>query len=140
MGRRKKAGNGVAATVKSLAAKRATKKANGAKPSAPGETVKLTAGDKRWFENLMLKEQLVKQESQAKMLRLIEDEKDMFAAIEKRTGVDIKKYELDWLNLLATPKAEPEAKAKAKAKPGPKPKQAEQVEPQPEAEAEAEAS
>lgn len=119
MGRKKKVGNGLAAavkTAKAAKAAKATKKVNGAKLKAPGDAVKLTADDKRWFENLMLKEQLVKQEAEAKMTRLIADEQEMFAAIQKRTGYLVKGWTLDWNTMVATPKVAP------KAKPGPKPK------------------
>ncbi len=111
----------MAATAASKA-NRASKKLNGSKP---GDVIKLTADDKRWYENLMLKQQLVKNEADSKMMRLVEDEKEMFASIEKRTGHQITAWDLDWAKLVAVPKAEPPPKAK----PGPKPKQTKQAEP-----------
>ena len=101
---------------------RATKKLNGAKPK---DAIKLTADDKRWYENLMLKQELVKRESESKIMKLVEDEKEMFASIKKRTGIEVTNWSFDWNGLMATPKAKPEPKAK----PGPKPKQTKQAEP-----------
>jgi hypothetical protein len=135
---RKKKGNGVAATIK--AARLASKKLNGESAKVSLKPVKLTEDEKRWRENLIMKQDAVNRERDSKILRLIEDEKEMFASIKQRTGVDVsvENYDLDWMKLLATPKAKP-GKA-SKAKPGPKPKRSRKAKPQTKEQAQAQAN
>lgn len=101
MGRRK-AGNGVAAAVASNAKKgtRAAKKST----TAAGPSIKLTVEDRRWYENVMLKRELIQREAQVKLESVEKDANDLARTISVREGVDVSGYDLDWKALTGMPK------------------------------------
>ena len=99
--------------------RRAAKMAKGnGKRNGIGPVIKLTVEDRRWFENIMLKRDLVKRESEERLTVINKDAVELSTLISKREGVDIGEYELDWKALSAKPKpkekkeeAEPQAEA-----------------------------
>ena len=99
MGRIKKVGNGVAATVNTKASRDA-KKAAKTTGAATGPVIKLTLEDRRWFENVMLKRELVQTEAQRKLEAIDKDANDLAQTLAVREGVDINLYELDWKALV----------------------------------------
>lgn len=99
-------------------------KTNGRKAAA-GPVIKLTVEDRRWFENVMLKRDLISSEAKQKMAAVDTDAAELAKILSERAGADIAGYDLDWKELTAKPKG----KGKAKAVPEPEPQ------PQPQAEA-----
>ena len=104
MGRRKKVGNGVAATVNTKASRDA-KKAAKTTGAATGPVIKLTLEDRRWFENVMLKRELVQTEAQRKLEAIDKDANDLAQTLAVRESVDISQYDLDWKALTGSLKA-----------------------------------
>jgi hypothetical protein len=90
------------------AAKKRTKKAprrNGAGAgAATGPVIKLTLEDRRWFENVMLKRDLIQREAQTKLAAVDEDAVELAKTLSQREGVDISQYDLDWKALTGKPK------------------------------------
>jgi hypothetical protein len=78
-----------------------------------GATIKLLPEDRRWYENLIMKEQIVRDDAQKKLLSIAKDAELMMKAMSEREGVDMKSYDIDWQTLTAAPKdvAAPKDKA-----------------------------
>ena len=69
--------------------------------------IELGKNDLRWYENLVLKEQLIKKQAQEAeqlikkqaqeaLLNVAKEAEEMMAELSAREGIDLRVYEIDW--------------------------------------------
>ena len=94
-------------------------KANGGVGAGPA--IKLTVEDRRWFENVLLKRELIQSESRAKLAAIDGDASELAKTLSEREGVDISQYDLDWKALTGKRKTASETEPEAVPGPAPQP-------------------
>lgn len=73
--------------------------------------IKLKPEDQRWFENCVMKEQILRKQLQDALLGVAKEAEEMMESISKREGVDMAGYDIDWKECKATLKVKAKTKA-----------------------------
>lgn len=66
--------------------------------------LKLKIEDLRWYENLVLKEQLVRKQAQEALQAVALEAEKLMTELSKREGKDLRLYNIDWKTGECTPK------------------------------------
>lgn len=69
-----------------------------------GTMIEILPEEKRWFENLVMKETLIKKQAQEAILAIAKEAETMMSSISERVGVDMKTYDIDWDKCSAYPR------------------------------------
>ena len=84
----------------------------------PKAKIHLNKNDLRWYENLVLKEQLIRKQTQEALLEVGKGAEEMMVELSAREGVDLRGYDIDW----QTGECKlPSTKTAAKPEPAPTP-------------------
>ena len=98
-------------------AKKKVKKLNDPIPRVKKPDLVLTVDDRRWRQNLVLRDQNVKMQAQKALEEINKEAGELMAALSAREGVDLRLYEINWDNGHANlPEPKPEAVTDEKAK------------------------
>jgi hypothetical protein len=91
------------------------RKMNRNKKKKNGEAVMLGQDARRWYENLVLKEQVVRSRAQEQLKQISLEAGQMMDELSTETGVEFRQYEINWTTGEAKPKQKGETDEKAES-------------------------